>query len=254
MSIDEVSKREKCLETAKEYVTKDRSSTYGTPEDNFANIAEIWNAQGVTIDGRQLVASDVALLMAGMKLARLRFNPNHDDSWIDLAGYAACGMETAHSQYEDRPGAFSDVEDAPSDWKIIEKTAQPDDKVTLSDLPDVWGMPGWKLIGQTSDDGFVFGAPIDTPLPPPFKLPVDDAHVRETVLSGWNSDNRCRVANEHAAHPYGPVNQHWCDGYTESDSQVQLKKDIETIKNVADKANAKFGALKPKPIKDNPQA
>jgi len=49
----------------------------------------------VRIDGRALVASDVALMMAAMKLARLRFNPTHEDSWVDLAGYAACGMDVA---------------------------------------------------------------------------------------------------------------------------------------------------------------
>jgi hypothetical protein len=53
----------------------------------------MWNAQGLRIDGRQLVAGDVALLMIGMKLARLRHNPSHEDSWVDVAGYAACGME-----------------------------------------------------------------------------------------------------------------------------------------------------------------
>ncbi len=88
--------RARCLETALGYVTRDRSSSYGDPEDNFANIAEIWNAQGLRIDGRCLASSDVALLMAGMKLARLRFNPGHEDSWIDLAGYAACGMDVAN--------------------------------------------------------------------------------------------------------------------------------------------------------------
>jgi len=87
------SRRERCLETARQVVTKDRASAYGSAEDNFSNIAEMWNAQGLRIDGRQLVAGDVALLMIGMKLARLRHNPSHEDSWVDVAGYAACGME-----------------------------------------------------------------------------------------------------------------------------------------------------------------
>jgi len=33
------------------------------------------------------------LMMALMKIARLRHNHGHADSWIDLAGYAACGGE-----------------------------------------------------------------------------------------------------------------------------------------------------------------
>lgn len=95
------SRRETCLNTAKEYVTRDRASTYGSAEDNFSNIAELWNAQGLRIDGRALGATDVALLMVGMKLARLRFNPTHDDSWIDVAGYAACGMDVAFKPADD---------------------------------------------------------------------------------------------------------------------------------------------------------
>lgn len=94
------SRREKCLDTARECVTKDRVNAYGSAEDNFSNIAEMWNAQGVRIDGRALSASDVALMMAAMKLARLRHNPTHEDSWVDLAGYAACGMEVAFKPLE----------------------------------------------------------------------------------------------------------------------------------------------------------
>lgn len=88
-----VNLREECLETARECVTKDRAKSYGDAEDNFSNIAKIWNAQGVRINKRKVTATDVALMMVGMKLARLRYNPEHKDSWIDIAGYAACGME-----------------------------------------------------------------------------------------------------------------------------------------------------------------
>lgn len=87
--------RAECLRMAGEYTSKDRNTAYGDPEDNFSNIADVWNAQGFRIDGRQITSTDVALAMIGMKLARLRFNANHKDSWIDTAGYAACGMETA---------------------------------------------------------------------------------------------------------------------------------------------------------------
>ena len=29
------------------------------------------------------------------KMARLRHDPAHTDSWVDVAGYAACGAEVA---------------------------------------------------------------------------------------------------------------------------------------------------------------
>lgn len=95
MTTSDETTRARCLRMASQYTSKDRNSAYGDPEDNFSNIAEVWNAQGVRIDGRALVAADVALLMVGMKLARLRFNPGHEDSWVDVAGYAACGMDVA---------------------------------------------------------------------------------------------------------------------------------------------------------------
>lgn len=87
--------RAEILDEAKVYVTKDRNSSYGEPEDNFGAIADIWNAQGVRIDGNPIDPVDVALMMAGMKLARLRHNPTHRDSWTDAIGYLACGWSCA---------------------------------------------------------------------------------------------------------------------------------------------------------------
>ena len=93
MSIDD---RAKCLDTAKALVTSDRNNTYGLPEDSFKDIASLWSSQGVTVGGRSVSASDVALMMICVKLARLKHNPAHNDSWVDIAGYAACGLQTAN--------------------------------------------------------------------------------------------------------------------------------------------------------------
>jgi hypothetical protein len=90
--------REDIINEAKGYVTKDRNTSYGEPEDNFRAIADVWNAQGVRIDnGRGITPTDVALMMMGMKLARLKDNPMHRDSWADTIGYAACGWDTVTS-------------------------------------------------------------------------------------------------------------------------------------------------------------
>lgn len=79
------------LDTAKHYVLKDRNETHGDPEDNFGRIAELWTAyKRVTFN-----ATDVAAMMALMKVARIAQSPEHRDSWIDLAGYAACGAGIA---------------------------------------------------------------------------------------------------------------------------------------------------------------
>jgi hypothetical protein len=77
------------LDTAKEYVTKDRAADHGDMEDNFQRIAEFWS---VHLD--QLIdAHDVAVMMTLLKLARIKSNPKHMDNFIDGAGYLACGGE-----------------------------------------------------------------------------------------------------------------------------------------------------------------
>lgn len=86
-----------------------RGKSYGTPEDNFARIARLWNAhllnryggvtqitpRGASTGAPELDAQDVSMMMALMKIARLANDPSHHDSWVDVAGYAACGGELA---------------------------------------------------------------------------------------------------------------------------------------------------------------
>ena len=85
-------KRADILATASEYVTTDRAATHGDAEDNFRRIAELWNAY-LGVD--DITTIDVAVMLALLKVARIRSNPNHADNWIDIAGYAACGGEIA---------------------------------------------------------------------------------------------------------------------------------------------------------------
>lgn len=89
------------LETAIQTVA-DRGVPYGGVEDNFNRIARLWTShlfnrfdvnEGGMVEIAMLDASDVAMMMALMKIARLQANPSHADSWVDVAGYAACGGE-----------------------------------------------------------------------------------------------------------------------------------------------------------------
>lgn len=83
--------RAEILDTAKEYVTKDRQNSYGEPEYSFGLIAAFWsNYLRVPVS-----STDVAMLMTLLKIARQRENPQHLDSYIDGAGYLACGGEIA---------------------------------------------------------------------------------------------------------------------------------------------------------------
>lgn len=98
------SKKAAMLDKAKEAVA-DRGLNYGKPEDNFLRIARLWNAHLVNAglldvsvladDDKGVTPVDVALMMGLMKAARLSNQPAHEDSWIDIAGYAACGAEIA---------------------------------------------------------------------------------------------------------------------------------------------------------------
>ena len=81
--------RQKLLETAAKIVKGDRQKNYGTPEDNFGRIADLWG----TFLNKNITASDVAAMMILMKVARIMHDPSHMDSWVDIAGYAACGGE-----------------------------------------------------------------------------------------------------------------------------------------------------------------
>ena len=83
--------RAEILDTAKQYVTKDRNATHGNPENTFGLIAAYWSAHLNT----DISAADVCVMMTLLKLARLKSNQENDDNWIDGAGYLACGGEIA---------------------------------------------------------------------------------------------------------------------------------------------------------------
>ena len=83
--------RSKILDTAKTYVTEDRAAQHGDVKRNFGLIATYWSAH---LDVN-VTASDVAVMMTLLKLARLRSNPYNPENWIDGCGYLACGGEIA---------------------------------------------------------------------------------------------------------------------------------------------------------------
>lgn len=78
---------------------RDRGLNYGNPEDNFARIARLWNAHLINrgyVSG-VVGTGDVAIMLGLVKDARLANDMTHADSWIDKAGYAACGGEVSKS-------------------------------------------------------------------------------------------------------------------------------------------------------------
>lgn len=85
--------RREILEAAARCVCGDRDEQYGKPENNFLRIARLWEAYLQHPVG----AVDVANMMILFKVARVKggnlIGSDTCDSWVDIAGYAACGGE-----------------------------------------------------------------------------------------------------------------------------------------------------------------
>jgi hypothetical protein len=80
--------REEILQKAIDLTMGDRNVQNGDPKENHERIAKIWSV----ILGIEVEPYQVALCMAGLKLARLAYNPL-DDSFIDGAAYLAIAGE-----------------------------------------------------------------------------------------------------------------------------------------------------------------
>lgn len=87
-----MSKRNEILETAARCVCGDRDLDYGSPENNFSTIARLWTDY-IGATNVSFTAQDVASMMILMKLSRIRNGGGTGDSYVDIAGYAACGGE-----------------------------------------------------------------------------------------------------------------------------------------------------------------
>lgn len=84
--------RQEILDKAKECVCGQRQQDYGNPENNFGLIARLWTDYYNKTDVI-FTAKDVAMMMALLKVARIRTGKGTKDSFVDLAGYAACAGE-----------------------------------------------------------------------------------------------------------------------------------------------------------------
>jgi hypothetical protein len=89
--------RKQCLDAAAACVLTDRNRTYGEPEESLGKVAAGWSA----ILEMDITSSDVALMMAWLKIVRAGANPGHADNWVDMAGYAALGAELADGWSDD---------------------------------------------------------------------------------------------------------------------------------------------------------
>ena len=77
------------LDKAKETINGVRQDAYGNPEDSFSAIAELWTAY----TGIEFTPHDVAMMMALLKVARIKCGAGSEDSYVDLCGYAALAAD-----------------------------------------------------------------------------------------------------------------------------------------------------------------
>jgi hypothetical protein len=94
------SPRASALDEAQRLITGDRNNQYGPPTQDFKRTADLLNALGyhredATGEVHEIKPSDVAIIIAQVKVSRIMHSRGKRDSWVDLAGYAGCGYECA---------------------------------------------------------------------------------------------------------------------------------------------------------------
>jgi hypothetical protein len=88
--------RQEILKAAEDCICRDRNATHGAPENSFGAIARLWSARL----GIHITPAKAAILLSDLKTVRAWDNPDHDDNWVDGAGYMACGGELAAKDKE----------------------------------------------------------------------------------------------------------------------------------------------------------
>lgn len=82
--------RAQILATAEEAINGERARSYGDAAEGFGVTGALW---GTILGTEPIPAEIVALMLIALKVSRLTVSPSHEDSWVDVAGYAALGGE-----------------------------------------------------------------------------------------------------------------------------------------------------------------
>ena len=82
-------RREQILAKAEELVNGVRATHYGDAYLNHERIAKLWSV----VLGVDITVAQVYLCLNQLKVSRLIETPTHEDSWVDIAGYAALAAE-----------------------------------------------------------------------------------------------------------------------------------------------------------------
>lgn len=90
--------RERVLKEALNCVNGEREKQYGSPEDNFRRIADLWSTYLTSLfEDEKVVVDidpiDVAKMMILFKIARSNGDKDKLDNYVDMIGYGACAAE-----------------------------------------------------------------------------------------------------------------------------------------------------------------
>ena len=87
---DPLTIREQLLQDVSKIITGDRNREYGEPDQNIGRTYEMLRAYLGTRSGLELEPEDVCAFAIILKLGRLSHDSSKRDTWMDIAGYAAC--------------------------------------------------------------------------------------------------------------------------------------------------------------------
>ncbi|AOT24975.1 hypothetical protein PBI_KALPINE_55 [Mycobacterium phage Kalpine] len=102
------------LTTAEEIINGQRALDYGDAKENHERIATLWGAYK---RGVEFSPEDVAVMMILLKIARFMENGYHNDTVVDIAGYAGVleKMQLPPEQrYRRKPREWESIFDIPS--------------------------------------------------------------------------------------------------------------------------------------------
>ncbi|AXH46796.1 hypothetical protein SEA_ACOLYTE_52 [Mycobacterium phage Acolyte] len=95
------------LTTAEEIINGQRAKDYGDARENHERIASLWNAYK---QSDTFTPEDVAVMMILLKIARFMENGYHQDTVVDIAGYAGV-LEKMQLPKNERYTVPADLED-----------------------------------------------------------------------------------------------------------------------------------------------
>lgn len=133
--------RRQLLESAADLVEGDRNAAYGDPIDDFRRTSRYWSTHIggvlrrkvqdlVDEDGTILYEDllwvvdqlldphDVAVMMTQLKMSRLAWSPQKQDSYVDAAGYMACGWDCA---LREEASLVDDLEDDVNEVEVTQE-------------------------------------------------------------------------------------------------------------------------------------